>query len=298
MTASLLAAALACAERGWPVFPLRPGSKRPALHGEARCPRTGPCESGHLGWEQRATTDPDRIRRAWASGDYNVGLATGPANLVVVDLDVPKPGAEGPGGAARLRALAERHRQPVPSTRTVRTPSGGTHLYFPAPLAARLHNTAGTLAPLVDTRAWGGYVVAPGSILPTGRYESVAPFALRPTPPWLRGLLLTPQKASAQARPAPVGRQGHASAYARAALDGETTNVRTAREGTRNATLLRAARALGRLIAAGDLTRPVVETALQEAGEAAGLPAAECAATIRSALNWSLTHNSAGRQAA
>ncbi|MDT0411394.1 MULTISPECIES: bifunctional DNA primase/polymerase [Streptomyces] len=296
MTASLLAAALACAERGWPVFPLRPGSKRPALHGETRCPRSGPCASGHLGWEQRATTDPDRIRRAWASGDYNVGLATGPANLLVVDLDVPKPGAEGPDGAAHLRALTERHGQPMPSTRTVRTPSGGAHLYFPAPLAARLHNTAGTLAPLVDTRAWGGYVVAPGSILPTGRYESVAPFALRPLPPWLRGLL-TPPHPCVQARAA-TGRQGYGSAYTRAALDGEATNVRTAREGTRNAALLRAARALGRLVAAGDLARPVVETALQEAGEASGLPAAECVATIRSALNWSLAHNPTGRHAA
>ncbi|MGX9921918.1 bifunctional DNA primase/polymerase [Streptomyces sp. NPDC002248] len=297
MTASLLAAALACAERGWPVFPLRPGSKRPALHGETRCPRTGPCESGHLGWEQRATTDPDRIRRAWASGDYNIGLATGPANLVVIDLDMPKPGTEGPDGAAHLRALAERHGQPVPSTRTVRTPSGGTHLYFPAPLAAHLHNTAGTLAPLVDTRAWGGYVVAPGSVLPTGQYESVAPFALRPLPPWLRGVLMPPHPCE-QDRAATTGRQVYGSAYARAALDGEGANVRTAREGTRNATLLRAARALGRLVAAGDLTRPAVETALQGAGEAAGLGAAECAATIRSALNWSLAHNTTGRQAA
>jgi hypothetical protein len=45
----LLTAALAAAERGFHVFPLRPGTKRPALHGETSCPRTGPCRRGHVG---------------------------------------------------------------------------------------------------------------------------------------------------------------------------------------------------------------------------------------------------------
>jgi len=61
----LLAAALLNAARGWPVIPLRPGSKIPALHGETNCPRTGDCTNSHRKFEQRATTDPDRIRAAW-----------------------------------------------------------------------------------------------------------------------------------------------------------------------------------------------------------------------------------------
>lgn len=89
----LLTAALDAAERGWHVFPLRPGDKRPALHGESVCPGIGDCAGGHRKWEDRATTDPDRIRRAWAHGAFNVGIATGPSGLVVIDLDMPKGGA-------------------------------------------------------------------------------------------------------------------------------------------------------------------------------------------------------------
>ncbi len=61
--------------------------------------------------------------------------------------------------------------------------------------------------------------------------------------------------------------------------------------GGREAVLFRAARPLGRFIAWGDLPRHVVEQALQEAGEGAGLTAAECRSTLRSALNWSIAHN-------
>jgi len=77
--AALLAAAMETAARGWPVFPLRPGDKPPALHGERRCPGTGDCAGGHRKFEQRATTNPERIERCWTAGAFNVGIATGPA---------------------------------------------------------------------------------------------------------------------------------------------------------------------------------------------------------------------------
>ncbi|MEI5528359.1 bifunctional DNA primase/polymerase, partial [Streptomyces brasiliscabiei] len=88
--------------------------------------------------------------------------------LVVVDLDVPKDqdnsSADAPDGATTFKALCERTGHTVPDTYRTRTASGGQHLYFTAPAGVRLGNTAGTLAPLVDTRAWGGYVVATGSV--------------------------------------------------------------------------------------------------------------------------------------
>ncbi|MYX36432.1 MULTISPECIES: bifunctional DNA primase/polymerase [unclassified Streptomyces] len=294
---ALLSAALSAAERGWAVFPLRPGSKRPALHGEATCAHSGPCAAGHLKWEQRATTDPERIRATWSHGPFNVGIATGPSRLLVVDLDVPKDNssADAPTGAATFKALCERAEQAVPTTHRVRTASGGEHLYFTAPPGTRLSNTAGTVGPLVDTRAWGGYVVAAGSETPSGRYEAVGSSVAAPLPRWLQSIL-EPAPKPAQAPSVAVA--GQSRRYADIALANETQNVAAAQQGSREAALFRAARAMGRFVAWGDLPRHVVEQALQEAGEAAGLPASQCRSTLRSALNWSIVHNPRRRDTA
>lgn len=297
MNEDLLRAALEAAESGWHVFPLRPGSKPPALHGEKSCTRTGVCAAGHVKWEQRATTDPDRIRAAWSRAPFNVGIATGPSGLVVIDLDTPehKGSSDAPDGAATFKALCERTGHTVPNTYRVRTASGGTHLYLAAPAGVRLGNTAGTVADSVDTRAWGGYVVAAGSSTPAGRYEALCGPEVAPLPPWLHSILQPAPKAS-QAPSMAVA--GQSRRYADVALASEARNVATAQVGEREATLFRAARALGRFVAWGDHPRSVVEQALQEAGEAAGLTAAECRSTLRSALNWSITHNQGRRNAA
>ncbi|MDW4918355.1 bifunctional DNA primase/polymerase [Streptomyces californicus] len=290
-----LAAALAAAERGWRVFPLRPGDKRPALHGETSCTAAGDCAAGHRKWEQRATTDPDRIRKAWSAGAFNVGIATGPSGLVVVDLDsVKAKDPKGtPDGVTSLQALCERAGQTVPATYQTRTASGGHHLYFTAPDRVRLGNSAGRLGKHIDTRAHGGYVVAAGSTLPSGAYEVVDPTEPVPLPEWLHAFLTPRQPARGLMAP-PVSVR--ASRYAAAALRAETAAVAGAGEGVRNWTLVRAARALGRFIPSGDLERSVVEEALNSAGLAAGLRENECRKAVASALNWSVANNS-GRPA-
>ncbi|SHI19833.1 bifunctional DNA primase/polymerase [Streptomyces sp. 3214.6] len=298
---TLLRAALEAAERGWHVFPLRPGTKRPALHGETACPLTGPCAGGHRKWEQRATTDPDRIRGTWSHGPFNVGIATGPSRLVVIDLDMPKAkddkgSSDAPCGATTFAALCERAGHAVPTTYRVRTASGGDHLYFTAPDGIRLTNTAGSVAPLVDTRACGGYVVAAGSITATGAYEALCGPEAVSLPEWLLSSL-QPAPKPVQAPTGAVA--GQSRRYADVALTNEVSNVATAADGTRNATLLRAARALGRFIASGDLTRTVVEDALRGA---AGANATQSQRyyddVIRRALDWSITHNTPRGRAA
>ncbi|MER5481885.1 bifunctional DNA primase/polymerase [Streptomyces sp. NPDC002812] len=298
----LLNAALAAAERGWPVFPLRPGSKVPALHGETKCPRTGACTERHSKPEQRATTDPDRIRTAWATAPYNVGLATGPAGLVVIDLDPPKP-SDPPGthsGAQILDALCRATGEQVPATYTVATPSGGTHLYFTAPAGATMRSTQDFLGRHIDTRAWGGYVVAPGSTTPAGTYTVTDGRPLVPLPAWLQVKLAEPPRIIA--RPAVTAAQlpsdGRRASYVMAALRNEEEAVAAAPEGHRNKVLVRAARALGRLIASGDLDRGEVEEALSRGAYAAGLKPYEYRSAITSALNWSIRNNPGTRQTA
>ncbi|MBP5922785.1 bifunctional DNA primase/polymerase [Streptomyces sp. LBUM 1483] len=286
--AALLRAALTAAERGWPVIPLRPRSKVPALHGEQRCPRTGDCAGGHRTFEQRATLDPDRIERCWASGPFNVGIATGPAGLLVVDLDTLKPTDEEgtPDGAANFQALCERAGQAVPTTRRIRTPSGGEHLYFTAPTSSRFTNTTGTLTPKVDTRAWGGQVVAPGSTTPHGPYTVLDDQPVADLPEWLRKALTAPRRPATAPILPTLTRD--ADRYAAAVLHREVAAVATTREGGRQAELLRAVRAVGRFVAWGDLDRATVETAFTCGGESAGLSPAECRNTIRKALDYSI----------
>ncbi|WP_327395412.1 bifunctional DNA primase/polymerase [Streptomyces phaeochromogenes] len=291
MSETLLTAALEAARRGWYVHPLRPGGKGSALHGERACTRTGECASGHRKWEQRATTDPYRIRQAWAAGAFNVGIATGPSGLVVVDLDVPKEkdgkgSSDAPDGATSFAALCERAGQPIPLTYTVRTPSGGLHLYYAVSPDVRLFNTARTVAPNMDTRAWGGNIVAAGSTTPQGTYEVINGAPVTDLPAWLLSLLHTP--ATPYRTPAPLLIPGQATRRAEVALERETAAVAGMSEGGRNNRLLAGARSLGRFVAWGEITRDVVETAFQAAGEAAGLSSGECRTTIHSALDWSI----------
>jgi hypothetical protein len=283
----LLAAALACARRGWPVFPLAKGGKRPAIKN----------------WEARATTDPERIRACWGKGEWNIGLATGPAGLVVVDLDRPKGGQErfnADGsiytGAVGYDALAAEAggESGLGETFTVATPSGGWHLYFAHPEGtAPLRNTASTLAYLVDTRAHGGYVVAPGSRTDAGVYTAVHKHEAQPLPTWL-AQRLAPAERPAHVAGAPVPaaarlarserRTGRLAAYLAAAIDRETTAVATAANGTRNRRLYCAAVALGQLTASGYLTDAEATEPLTLAARTAGLEDLETARTIASGL--------------
>ncbi|MFD6548474.1 bifunctional DNA primase/polymerase [Streptomyces sp. NPDC058398] len=284
---ALLTRALLSAERGWHVIPLRPNDKRPAGHAEKHCPATGRCADGHRTPEQRATTDPAMLAAAWAQQPYNVGIATGPSGLLVIDLDTLKPtDVKGtPDGATSFAALCERAGQATPDTYRVRTARGGEHLYFTQPPGARLHSTAGRLAKKIDTRGWGGYVVAPGSVTPHGAYTVLDDREPAPLPDWLNeALAAAPQAPQGPLRlPAVNG-----SRAAQAALEAECAAVTSAADGTRNTVLNRSAFKVGRFVAWGDLPRHVVEEAFQAAGESAGLTAAECHTTIQSALDSSL----------
>jgi hypothetical protein len=303
--ARALQAALSAAGRGWPVFPVRPGGKRPAVpdHDATNCTGTDPrCTQGHLGWQPRASTDPDRIRRGWATTAFNVGIACGPAGLVVLDLDIPKPGEQTPPPAWRidgvhngedvLAVLAERAGESFAAlfdTYTVTTGRGGRHLYYTAPPDANLGNTAKELGWLIDTRAHGGYVLGAGSIVAGRRYVSdndVPPAAL---PAWMLQRLSRPAPPPAVPVTIATG-PGRRGAYLNAAICREVDRVTTADEGARNAALYRAAVALGQLVAGNALPALEVQALLEHAAATAGHIAAgaysttEARATIASGL--------------
>jgi Bifunctional DNA primase/polymerase, N-terminal len=273
---SRLESALDAARRGWPVFPLDPGHKRPHV--------------GMTAWEQRASLDAERIARWWRRHpDDNVAIATGPAGLVVVDLDQARPGEPNPADWPRARsgmdvfaALAVRHDWAEP-TWTVETASGGRHLYFRAPTKeGPWRNTTGRIGWHIDTRAAGGYVVAPGSVVDGRTYTVTCDRHPAELPRWLARLVVSPST------PVPVPAESWAPkrrGYGAAALMGEVQRVLDAPHGQRNAALNRAAWNLARHVTTGQLSRAAVEEALYAAGVAAGgQTPAGVAATIRSAI--------------
>ncbi|MGI5501460.1 bifunctional DNA primase/polymerase [Lentzea sp. CA-135723] len=278
---TLLTHALTAAQMGFYVFPLHPNTKRPALHGAERCPGTGACRNGHLGWEQRATVDLDVIERCWSAGPFNIGIATGPSGLVVVDLDTRKSPADVPpprwsregivDGHDVFRSLCRDAGEDVPwETRMVETARAGTHLYFREPSTVELRNTEGEqgngLGWKVDTRAHGGYVVGPGSITPDGKYHVEQDAVPLPLPVWLVHCL-TPRPRTAVSAPVVVPSQ-RLPRYVTAAVDGECRKLAQAVSGTHDKAAFVAGIALGQLVGAGVLPPATAEAHLMAAAQA------------------------------
>ncbi|MFJ8731683.1 bifunctional DNA primase/polymerase [Streptomyces bauhiniae] len=266
-----LAHALSAAERGLAVIPLSrrklPALRSPHHDDPAHPPCHGECgRPGH--GVHDASADPARVRALfaaapWATG-YGIACGLPPHHLIGVDLDT-KPGTDSP---AALRALAARHRFTVPETVVVLTPSGGRHLWLTGPPDVAVPNSASRLAPGIDIRGAGGYLVGPGSRGTRGTYAT-APGTARlrpaPCPPALLHLLLPPPPRPSRADSTDGG----------AAL---VHFVRTAPEGERNSRLFWAAcraREQGLGVA---LAGPLLDAA-----RAAGLPEPEARATLGSA---------------
>ncbi|MFJ9574546.1 bifunctional DNA primase/polymerase [Streptomyces bacillaris] len=328
--------ALRCAGRGWWVHPLLPNSKRPP----GNCPRCRPPVSGGraaCGFPEdadgcgclsagrfchgvrAATREPELIRSWWSGRGFAVGVATGPSDLVVVDLDdhhhpPPEAGVLLPGidlaavpGAGSVRTgvdvleLLCRVRRAesllhAPPTLTVRTPSGGLHLWYQAG-SGRFTQGASRLGWQVDVRAGWSTAVAPGTVTTAGRYERLGP-ATEPArlPRWL-ALELTrvglrardpdgpPPDRIRLPRPGARHRPQDGSAYAAAALRGEADAVASARTG-RNDQLNRSGFRLGRLVGAGLLDLDTVHQALTDAAAQAGVDPGEAKgqSTLRRAL--------------
>jgi Bifunctional DNA primase/polymerase, N-terminal len=268
---TLRASALRFANQGWHVFPLTPGAKKPPVIDR---------------WEHRASTDSGQIDHWWREIPFNVGIATGPSGLVVVDLDTAKPSERVPAqwaklgigsGAATLRELTHQHNTRITPTFAVHTPSRGWHLYYSAPAELALRNTQGVLGWKIDTRARGGYVVAPGSRVPSGAYELIIDREVAELPGWLHQAL-TPDPPSVHSA-APLAAATSTGGYTLAALRGEAERVRSAPPGQHNAMLCRAAYALGQLVGAGLLTEEIARAELTAAADA--LISVDCDCTPR-----------------
>jgi len=173
-------------QRGWSIIPIRAGDKRPLVR-----------------WEEFQYRRPEVEEvQAWFSRwpEAGIGIVTGAVSgLVVLDVDSRH------GGDASVARLEQEHER-LPATVECRSGGGGRHLYFAHP--GRLVRNKVGLAPGVDLRGDGGYVVAPPSLHASGhRYAWVDDRTpeltqLAPLPDWvLRQVVVEP------------GRLGHPIAH-------------------------------------------------------------------------------------
>ncbi|MDO0926950.1 bifunctional DNA primase/polymerase [Streptomyces sp. TG1A-8] len=272
-TTLALAHALSAAERGLAVIPLS-RTKLPALRSPHRDdPGPTPChgECGRFGHGVHdASTDPRRIRELFAAAPratgYGIACGLPPHHLIGIDLDTKT----GTDSSAALRELALRHLFTIPETVVVITPSGGRHLWLTGPPDVVVPNSAGRLAPGIDIRGAGGYLVGPGSRTDHGAYTAVSGTArLAPAacPPALLRLLLPAPRTAPPAPPRPGDHGG-----------GLVHFVLAAHEGQRNTRLFWAA-----CRAYENGLGPALLTPLVEAARTTGLTEREARATIASA---------------
>jgi hypothetical protein len=276
--------ALAAAAQGLAVFPLA-RSKLPAIRSPHRDdPPPGPgagargvChgECGRLGHGvYDASADPVRVRELfaaapWARG-YGVACGRPPRHLIGLDLD--RKGAA--DGLRDLAVLAAAHDFTVPLTRTVITPSGGRHLWLSGPADLVVSNSVRRIAPGIDVRGSGGYLVGPGSRTRAGRYRLAPGSAYLPPAPAPEGLLrlLAPPPAPPPppVRTAPVRTTGSAAPLVNFVLGSV--------EGERNERLYWAACRAYQAGHGEDVAEALVAAALR-----IGLPEREVRATVASA---------------
>jgi len=122
-----LSLALSYASKGWYVFPIKKGTTNK--------PR--------VKWGTDATTDTKTINGWWkAWPEDNIGIATGPSGLCVVDVDMK----HGKNGQKTLDDLELDYGE-LPNTLAAVTPSGGHHLYF----SGDARTTVEQVGPGIDT---------------------------------------------------------------------------------------------------------------------------------------------------
>jgi len=240
---------------GFKIFPLAPGAKIPAI---AKVKGGRGCLD--------ATDDEDIIEDwAWHLPKANVGIATGDvSNCIVIDLD-PRNGSD--------KSIADLKKAgcEFPPTVTARTANGGTHFYYA--YEPSLKNSKSALAPGIDVKTSGGYVVAPPSVLDGGkRYQ------------WINSPLggdfpKLPQWAIKKLKPSPAPVFKRSSAKAEGDIAPLANYLANIGEGNRNNILFWAAcqaAKTGLLDANG-------KAILSEAARSCGLDPKEVARTINSA---------------
>ena len=289
---SLKAAALAHAKNGFYVIPLVENSKRPLISD----------------WQNRATTNPLQIDSWWTEHpNANIGIACEVSNLIVIDLDISK----GAVPSSPWNELGAKNGEDVFKeicrkagdsqlfdTYSVKTPSGGKHLYFYDQNVAIKQGTEVNGWWRVDTRSKGGYIVAEGSRLinslkgESDHYQSIGNSVVLNFPTWLRDELSPKAIKENFIAPSSIPASNVASntifsrEFAVQVLSERCTLIRNTPEGRRNQSLIKHATYIGKIIGMGSLDEKTASDSLLEAAIFSGLTQFESVNAIKAGIKY------------
>ncbi len=267
-----LRAAHAACEAGFPVFPVQM-----RLRGDTW--QKVPCVSG---WQNLPPRPWEQVRAEFERfPDAMPGILVWHKFIFVIDLDRHHEGKDGLEEWERITAGWT-----LPPMVAVRTPRGGLHLYFMAPRTVKVSNSTGAIAPGIDVRAMGGFVLAPGAeIIAPGCEQHGKRWELLPDSPPINSaplatmqilqLVVKREPKPDAVRPENVARiedvsTETVSAYAKAAIDGEAMKLRNAPKGTRNHQLNKSGVELFSLVDQGFMTEAQAIAVLWKAADENG----------------------------
>ena len=266
-------------------------------------------------WQNRATTNPLQIDSWWTEHpNANIGIACEVSNLIVIDLDTSK-GAVPPSpwnelgaknGEDVFKEICRRAGDAqLFETYSVKTPSGGKHLYFYDQNIAIKQGTEVNGWWRVDTRSKGGYIVAEGSRLIssasgiTDQYQSVGNHSVVLNfPAWLRDELSPKAIRENLVAPSSIHSSNISSnpvfsrEFAEQVLSERCALIRNTLEGSRNQSLIKHATYIGKIISMGSLDEREASQSLLEAAIASGLTQFESVNAIKAGIKYgkSLVH--------
>lgn len=223
-------------------------------------------------------TRSERIVKIWFGERYidaAIGVPTG-ESLGAWVLDIDKHGDR--DGYKWLEEMEKKHGK-LPPTATAKTANGGTHIFFKHVKGVR--NRA-AIAPGVDTRGDGGYIVAPGSLMADGRSYAwlnhdgpgLPPFA--DAPQWLLDLVIAKAPTTIEARADYVysgAGERSSKVYVERSFEDELRKASGAPIGQRGQQLYASACAIGEFVAAGLIGRSDAESEIYNAAVASGVAA-------------------------
>lgn len=193
--------------------------------------------------------------------ECNIGIPTGAVNnIFVVDVD-------GESGDLSLMALENAYgKLNAPTVNTGK----GKHLYFKMPENVDIKCSTSKIAPHIDIRGNGGYVVAPPSIHPNGNKYTWVNFDFSQdfpnAPEWLINLITNPAESN---------------------FEDLLEEIATSSEGMRNTTLLGNAIKICNSANKQFLDMENIKNDVIDAGIASGLSRAESERTVNNAMRFS-----------